>query len=165
MRHLTLFLRGIAVAALVLPFLPARGAPPETGYRGFVIDDSAVRKMPELKAMQAAIKEQIDLVCAVGVPAGTLKFFQSVPFALVPAGTIPRGSPGFYTRKDGSVKVVSNIITTGHKPVLLHELLHAYHDQKVQDGFKNRDIAAFYEHAKSLPAFAAKSHIDRKSVV
>jgi len=154
-------LRSAAVAALLLPFTPARlhGETADAKYRGFTIDDSAVRKMPEVEAMRTATKEQIDMVCAVGVPKEILEFFQSVPFALVPVGTIPRGTPGFYQSRSGGVRVVSNIITTGHKPVLLHELLHAYHDQKVKDGFKNRDIAGFYERARALDAYAAKSHM------
>ena len=143
-----------------MPFALLHGEIADAKYRGFTIDDSQVRQRADLEAMRAATKEQIDMVCAVGVPKEILEFFQSVPFALVPAGTIPRGTPGYYTgRQDRSVKVVSNIITTGHKPVLLHELLHAYHDQRLKDGFKNRDVAAFYAEAKKHDFYAAKSHM------
>lgn len=147
------------VLGVCLPFALLRGATAEATYRGFTIDYSHVRGLPELDAMSAATKEQIDMVCAVGVPAEMLDFFRSVTFLLVPAGTIPSGSPGFYGGRDRSVKVVSSIVKTGHKPVLLHELLHAYHDQKLPRGFDNRDVAALFAQARKAGPFAAKSHM------
>ncbi len=141
------FLRGAPV-----PALPA--------YRGFVIDDSGVRDQPDLNEILAATREQIDIVHAVGLPSGILAFFESVRFKLVPAGRFAGKTPGLYAgRGERSVQVSAAIVSTGHKPVLLHELLHALHDQVIEQGFKNPAILGYYERAKSVPAYAAKSHM------
>ena len=128
-------------------------------YRGFTIDDSLVQNMANLEAVRTAIKEQIDIVCVVGVSTQTLAFFQTVPLKIVPMGTIARGSPGLYAQKDKSVKIVSGITGVGHKPVLLHEYLHAYHDQRMEGRFRNPVVLDYYQHARTLNAFAANSHM------
>lgn len=138
----------------------AGAAPAAQTYRGFTIDDSAVRRASNLGAVIAATKEQIDIVHDVGLPPEALTFVESVNFELVPAGTFPSPTPGRYTgREHGSVQVSAAIVTTGHKPVLLHELMHAYHDQRIERGFGNPVILGFYHDARATPAFAAKSHM------
>ena len=57
------------------------------------------------------------------------------------------------------MQVTSLILITGHKPVLLHELLHAYHDQRIPGGFDNPDIIRFYKQAKGVKAYVATSHM------
>ena len=57
------------------------------------------------------------------------------------------------------MQVASIVVVTGHKPILLHELLHALHDQRITSGFSNPTIARLYREAKGIPAFAAKSHM------
>jgi len=128
-------------------------------YRGFTIDDSAVRKMPNVEVVRAATREQIDMVCAVGLPQSVLTFFQSVPFEIVPPSAMPGATPGLYSAKDRSVRVTTALAATGHKPVLLHELLHAYHDQQLARGFNNPEIAHFYDRAKAISAYASTSHM------
>lgn len=129
-------------------------------YRGFTIDDSAVRQLANHEALLAATKEQIDIVHAVGLPADLLAFMQGVKFELVPAGTFKSPTPGRYTGRGAqSVQVSAAIVTTGHKPILLHELLHAFHDQRIERGFKNPVILDFYQQAKALSAYARKSHM------
>jgi len=135
-------------------------APAAQVFRGFIVEDSAVRKLPDLDAVLAATKEQIDIVHAVGLPPDVLTFVESVKFELVPAGTFKSPTPGLYAGKgDGSVKVTAAIAKTGHKPVLLHELMHAYHDQRIEHGFRNPTILGYYKSAQALTAYAAKSHM------
>jgi hypothetical protein len=129
-------------------------------YRGFTIDDSAVLKAPDLEAILAATQEQIDMVHAIGLPPDVLAFVSGVKFELVPPGTFKRPTPGRYSgRKDGTVQVSSAVVRIGHKPVLLHELLHAYHDKQIKQGYRNSEIVGLYKEAQSIPAFAAKSHM------
>lgn len=129
-------------------------------YRGFTIDDSAVQQLPNLEAVIAATKEQIDIVHAVGLPAEILSFVESVRFELVPTGTFKSPTPGIYAGRDSrAVKVSAAIATIGHKPVLLHELMHAYHDQRLERGFGNPAILGYYAKAQAIPAYAAKSHM------
>jgi hypothetical protein len=132
----------------------------EQTYRGFTIDDATVRKAPDLEALLAATREQIDIVHAVGLPAEIMTFVQGVKFELVPDGTFKSPTPGRYMgRGDQSVQVSAAIVSTGHKPVLLHELMHAYHDQRIEHGFRNPAILGFYKSAQAIPAYTAKSHM------
>ena len=146
----------LACLALVLSTV----APAAETYRGFTIDDTAVRKLPSLGALLAATKEQIDIVHAVGLPPDILAFTQGVKFELVPAGTFKSPTPGRYTGRGAqSVQVSAAIVTTGHKPVLLHELMHAFHDQRLPGGFKNEAVLGFYRQGQRLAAYAARSHM------
>jgi hypothetical protein len=144
------------VLLFLLPaFLYAEGG----SYRGFTIDESKVRNLANLEEIRVATKEQIDIVCAVGLPAEVLKFFQTVPFVFLPAEAVRSATPGLYTANDRSVKVTSRVLTIGRRPVLLHELLHAYHDQRLPRGFKNADVLRHFEAAKANGGYAAKSHM------
>ena len=82
-----------------MPTAVLRAEASATAYRGFTIDDSRIRNLPNHEALRTATQEQIDIVCAVGVPAEILQFFRSVPFNLVPAGAISSGTPGLYGGK------------------------------------------------------------------
>lgn len=146
----------------LLLFLPSLLRAESGAYRGFTIDESRVRNLPNLEEIRTATREQIDIVCAVGLPANVLKFFQGVPFVFLPADAVPSRSPGLYSAQDRSVKVTARILTIGRRPVLLHELLHAYHDQKLPQGFKNAAILRYFKEANGLAnGFAAKSHMMR----
>ena len=111
------------------------------------------------ESLRRAVAEQIDIVSAVGLGRSTLAFLQSVPLVVVPAGAIRHETPGQYVRGDQVVKLTSRITSVGHKPVLLHELLHAYHNQKIAGGLGNPDIRNLYEHAKAMMIYGAKSHM------
>lgn len=154
MRYLLAFL------LLTVLALPKRARGDEAPrYRGFIIDESRVQSLANLEAIRSATKQQIDIVLAVGVPAGMLRFFQSVPFEVVPPGVIAPGNPGLYSSKTKTVRVTAVVVVAGHKPILLHELLHAYHDQIIPNGFDNAEIALFYGRAKTIPAYAPRSHM------
>lgn len=159
LRHTARTFAALLLFSLSLPFLSAAAAsaPTQSTYRGFTFDESQVQNLPDLAAIRAASQVQIDMICAVGLPPDVVKFFQGVPFQLVPAGTFRTPTPGVYG--NGVVKVSARIATFGHKPVLLHEYLHAYHDQRMPQRTKNPEVLAFYEKAKTLKAYAAQSHM------
>lgn len=140
-------------------FLGAPAVAADAVYRGFTIVESKISKAENLPAVHAAICEQIDLVCAVGVPAPMLDFFRSVRFEIVPAGTVASPTPGLYSPREKRVRVMASIVGVAHKPVLLHELLHALHDQRIDGGYGNQTIASLYEKAKTAGRFAARSHM------
>lgn len=149
----------VVVSCFIFGSSSLRGETAKTTYRGFAIDESRLQKDADLEAIRQAIREQIDIVLEVGLPKEIEAFLQSVPFVLIPADDIPRGSPGLYERGSKTVKVTSRITTTGNKPVLLHELLHAYHHQQMPQGFQNAEVIKFYEKAKSADCFGDKSHL------
>src|SRR5882762_8762406 len=133
----------VILLGLIASLFLLRAASADSKYRGFTIADSRVNDMAKQDELLAATKEQIDIVYEVGLSAEALAFFQSVPFELVPAGTI--SSAGHYVGKVRGVQVASSIIADRHKPVLLHELLHAYHDQRLEEGFRNPDILKYFD--------------------
>ncbi|MFT3870593.1 MAG: hypothetical protein QM715_19255 [Nibricoccus sp.] len=149
----------VAAACLFFGAGSLRGAPAKITYRGFTIDESRLQTSPDLEAIHQAIQQQIDIVLEVGLPKEIEAFLQEVPFVLIPAEDIPRGTPGLYERGSKTVKVTSRIVSTGNKPVLLHELLHAYHHQRVPQGFQNAEIIRFYDKAKIAGNFSEKSHM------
>ena len=125
-------------------------------YRGFTVTQDG-GKLDE--SSQAAVAEQIDIVLSVGLDREMIRFFQSVPFVVVPADSMPRRTPGLYVGNVRAVKLTSSIVSVGHKPVLLHELLHAFHDQKMPKGFRNAQVLKLYQGAKSNGTFNLKSHM------
>jgi hypothetical protein len=147
----------LIVLGLTASLFLLRPASADSKYRGFTIIDSQVQNMEKHEELLAATKEQIDIVYEVGLSAEVLTFFQSVPFELVPAGTIR--SPGHYAGRLRGVQVASSITAERHKPVLLHELLHAYHDQRIKEGFGNPDIIKYFGHARLMSAYAPRSHM------
>ena len=151
---------GLGVIGAAFAFLPGLSCAAQTSeYRGFTIDESAVRKLENLEQVRAAIREQIDIVWAVGLPEEIFKFVQRVPFQRVVAGARANSSPGVYSARTKKVEVTSRIVTIGHKPVLLHELLHAHHDQRIKGGYGNREILSFYAEDQRLSGFARTSHM------
>jgi hypothetical protein len=147
----------VIVLGLIASLFLLRAASADTKYRGFTIADSRVHDMEKQNELLSATKEQIDIVYEVGLSEEALTFFQSVPFELVPAGTI--SSAGHYVGKVRGVQVASSIIADRHKPVLLHELLHAYHDQRLEEGFRNADILKYFDRARRMTAYGPKSHM------
>jgi hypothetical protein len=150
---------GIAIwlMALCAPFLVYGDLTNATmKYRGFTIDESLVQNLTNLQIVLTATEKQIDIVCAVGVPARMLTFFQSQPIHLQPSN---KGGGGDYEFRTKKVNIDCSDIVIFHKPILLHEFLHALHNQRLPRGFENPRIKQFYEHAKSLNVYDAKSHM------
>jgi hypothetical protein len=63
--------------------------------------------------------------------------------ATVPANPILRGEA-----RHGVVSVRYDIISNGQRPVVLHEMLHAFHKNVLPQGFDNPGILYFYKQAK-----------------
>src|SRR5258708_6027125 len=100
-------------------------------YHGFHVDYSEVRNEPDFETLRTGMNKQIDMVLAVGVPDKMLGFFQGVPLKVV-AGK--ESFAGHYTgtgKTGKAVELASEFLTNGRKPALLHEFLHAYHDQRM----------------------------------
>ncbi len=112
-------------------------------HHGFSIDTSQIAGTENLDTVVAAMKRQIEIVETVGLADETLKFFRSVPIVMLPNSP---GTPGLYSRKNKRVSLKSRDLAP-NKPILLHEFLHAYHDQILPDGGKNTDVLHYYEMA------------------
>ena len=119
----------------------AQTAPNVLEHHGFTIDTSQIAGKENVDIVVAALKRQIEIVETVGLSVETLKFFRSIPIAML---TSTAGTPGLYSFKNNRV-FLKSVDLAPSKPILLHEFLHAYHDQILPDGVKNAEVRHFYE--------------------
>jgi hypothetical protein len=138
--------RGLAtVFVVVVGILGAttacRADPLIFDYRGFHVDLSGARgTMPDVKMIDA-VKRQIDIVEQVKLKPGVVAFMRSVKVWANPKKT--GLGPGHYSHKTGIDLQMAQL--DPKKPILLHELLHAFHDQQLPNGFANADVEKFYQ--------------------
>ena len=116
-----------AAAVLSLPDGPAFAQSAGTGskfaYRGFTVDASAVQDLPNINAIEGSLKHQIDIVADCGASAAILAFFKSQEIVVKPG----QGDGGGHFSSNSQGVTVDAAVQAPEKPVILHELLHAYH--------------------------------------
>jgi hypothetical protein len=97
--------------------------------RGFTVEYAKVG-LKGLQHMQPSLEHQMDIVEQAGVPAATLEFFKSVPIVIV-----THLDKGFgRARRDELGRQIVELKAAklpAERPILLHELLHAYHGVKL----------------------------------
>jgi hypothetical protein len=133
-----------AVAFCCLWALGAAGAE----YHGFSIDDRAggAGLSP---AAAASVVEQLRMVELAGLPMPVLASFKATPIVV---DAELRGNPGVFSVLNGEPVVrIRPIVFPSDKPILLHELLHAYHYRVLT--MRNPDIEQAYRYAKSHGLF------------
>lgn len=109
-------------------------------YRGFTVDISPLDNVKDAGKSLVSVKHQIDIVLAARVKPEIAAFFSTVEIKL---GNVPEESLGFY---DGSAVVLTTGPIHPDRGVLIHELLHAYHDKKMGK-VQMRRLKAYYEEA------------------
>lgn len=117
----------------------------EINHRGFRAGYSQIKDSPQKDTIIKAVKRQIEIVEQVKLSAEYLNFFKSVPVVMIPADA---GTPGVYSAIKKTIFLKARDLASD-RPILLHELLHAFHHQKIADGFQNAPIRGFYEEAKN----------------
>ena len=115
--------------------LMTSAAQPDTGSQdsiqihGFPVEYAEVG-LEGLKRVQRTLEHQMDIVEQSGVPVATLEFFKSVPVVLV-----AHLDTGFgHARRDAEGRQIVEMMAAklpSDRPILLHELLHAYHAVKL----------------------------------
>jgi hypothetical protein len=134
------------IAALALSVLLANNAA-AAEYHGFRIDDRSGGL--GLPAAAASVVEQLKIVESVGLPERVLDSFKQTPIDVDPD---LRGNPGMFSVLGGEPVVrIRPILFPSDKPILLHELLHAYHYRVLS--MRNPDIEEAFRHAKSQGLF------------
>jgi hypothetical protein len=128
-------------------------------YRGFSIDDSAVRGQPDAAMLRKALETQIDIVLEVGLAPEIIASLSRIPLFLVPNGTFKSATPGRYLNQFKKVQISAGFVRAGRAPVLLHELMHGYHHEILPDGMKNAKVLEFYERAKAGKDYDLESHM------
>jgi len=144
-----LFVHLTTVLAVIVCILgistSSRADPLIFDYRGFHVDLSQVRGTMADAKLIAAVKRQIDIVEEVKLKPQVVAFMRTVSVWANPKRT--GKGPGHYSRKTGIDLQMDQL--EPNKPILLHELLHAFHDQQLQGGFSNADVEKFYERGKT----------------
>lgn len=132
-----------------LAFILSCGTAMAGEYHGFHIDDSAATLAPQVQASLAA---QLDIVEAAGLPPAVLEVMKQTPIVVDPA---LRGNPGiFAVRGPGGAVYVQPIVFDADKPILLHELLHAYQFRVL--GLERPEIVQAYRQVKGSNLFPAR---------
>ena len=97
--------------------LPAAAKAPAMTYRGFTVDDSAVQA-DGLAELRSTMRQQLDMVLAVGLAPEVVAFLQAVPVVVHPAGSFARPSAGRYVGRARQVEVTEDLVLRRHRPVL-----------------------------------------------
>ncbi len=137
-----------------MTFVAIRDNPDQLSYKGFNIDIAAIASVPDRDALLARVRDQLDLVEAVKVDAATHQFFRTIPLVMTPS----TGSAAY-----GGGRVVVPMHSSPEydhdHPILLHELLHGYHDLNVPDGFHNAEIQHLFEQARDGGQFPVGAYM------
>jgi hypothetical protein len=151
-------LRWMAVVTGCIVFSAQGFAEPNASgpYKGFRIDYSQVANNPNLDQIKARMNRQIDMVVEVGLPQEVLSFFRNVPTHVI-AGKHAFG--GHYVPAQRKIEIPAPSLLNSRKPIYLHELLHAFHHQRLPNSFKNSEIIAYYHKARELKCYDAHSHM------
>jgi hypothetical protein len=107
------------------PAVPADG---RMLYSGFRIDGAQILNSPQYAAIMASMPRQIDIVKASGVRPEVLRFFQS-QIIVLRYGL--RSDGGRFDPHNPGVSI-ADVVADPQKPIVLHELLHAFHCYVIQ---------------------------------
>jgi len=135
-------------AGMFSGWVVAADQPDTLQIRGFSIEYGQVG-MEKLQRMQSTLERQIEIVEQSGVPGATLNFFRSIPVVMVKKLDTGFGHAGM---KDGRqiVELMAEKLPQD-RPILLHELLHAYHGLKlgptpmIRDSYREAVQKGFYK--------------------
>lgn len=135
--------------------LAAPAAFADMEYHGFTIDDHLLddaQKASFAAQPAASMIEQLNIVEAAGLPPAILDFFKKTKIVVDPS---IRGNPGLFSERGGEGAVrIQPIVFPVNRPIILHELLHAYHFHILS--LKNPAIRDAYDAASRAGIYPAK---------
>jgi len=141
---------GMALPSLATPLVAHAAGTRD--YRGWTIDDSVVPGGAS-EDLIASTKAQIDLVESVKIKPEIIAWWRTMPLVLDPA-LVGHPAQALEGRVRLSLKPQPRI-----NPVVLHEMLHEYHREKIPSGYRNPTILAFLDEAKAGGWYPANSYM------
>jgi hypothetical protein len=138
-----------ATAQTVAPGTPVP-APGVLQYRGFTVDAGAIAHDANRAQEEGALEHQLDVVADSGVRDDILAFFRAQRITVQP------GARDRFSAR-GGIEVDTRL--PPQQPIVLHELLHAYHVFVLPQARNNPDVLAFYEEAKRGGLYPAGSYV------
>ena len=122
-------------------------------FHGFAVDISRLN-LQQQAFITPVLSDQLDIILNADLPPNMLAFMKTVPVVVDP-GLPGVGNPALFSnahaRPQGVVKVSLSPIPA-EKPVLLHEMLHAYDWSYWL--FNNKDIESAYVQAKNSSLYS-----------
>ena len=119
-------------------------------YHGWHIDASRASTQPR-EPLVAAVQKQIDAIETRGIAQDIIAFMRTVPLHAVSTGT--GSTPAHYDRAKG-LEFRADALDAS-KPVLLPELLRAFHEQKLKSSAEL--ISKAYEESRASGTWPADS--------
>jgi hypothetical protein len=151
--------RGVGPGAA--PASAANGtADAKLSYRGFALDTAAVRTAANFAAVESSFKHQLDIVADCGAKPEILAFFRKQEIVL----KLGASDGGGHFSSNTKGVTVDAVTQPQQKPIVLHELLHAYHFYVLPDGMRNSDVLRFYNRAKDDHLYPASETHNGNSV-
>lgn len=139
-------------AVLSLAAAPAWAA--DFAYKGWRFDTGGVHgALPD--ALIQSLQAQIDIVESIDFKPEIKAFFHSVPLEIDKRTS---GGDGAYSFREHRMRL-SVAIDPPENPVFLHELLHAYHEQRLPGGLQNAKVLGYYAAAKRSGAFPPQAYM------
>ena len=118
-------------------------------YRGFTVDAAAIERDADARS---AVEHQLDIVADSGVRPEILAFFRAQHMLVRP------GARDHFSR-EGGIEIDTRL--PPQQPIVLHELLHAYHAFVLPQGARNPDVLEFYNQARRGGLYPAGSYVLR----
>lgn len=159
-----------ALAALLIYMasgIPAYAASAVTNgllrYNGFTIDMAGAAKANNLDAIETSLKKQIDIVVGCGAKPDIIAFFRKQKITLGPKAVSGHDDGGGHFVPGVGIEL-NAAPQPADKPILLHELLHAFHTYQMPGGAENAQITQFYDNAVSKQIWPATESFMRNKV-
>jgi len=120
-------------------------------YRGFAVDVSAV---PNFATIKKSIEHQIDIVADCAAKSKVMSFFRGQKISLE---TNLANEGGIFDPNRGVV--IDAVVQPPQRPILLHELLHAFHAYMLPRGINNPDVLLYYSRAEDYRLYPANEYV------
>jgi hypothetical protein len=140
-----------------LQFVANRAASNRFNFKGVEVDVAPIQSAPDRAAVLDGLRRQIDIVDGAVTDPAQKAFLMSVP--LIMSASANAGQDNAAYSAGSKIIMIQPLSYSPEKPVILHELMHAYHDQKVPNGFGNAEIQALYQQARTSGQFPANSYM------
>lgn len=120
-------------------------------YRGFAVDVSAVSNFANI---ENSVEHQLDIVADSGVKPEIDKFFRAQRIALT---RNLNDEAGIFDPEVGIE--IDAVVMPPQRPIVLHELLHAFHNYVLPGGVNNPDVLLYYSRARDFHLYPANEYV------
>lgn len=122
-------------------------------YHGFNFNWSRMDDFSHYQEVCNECVRQVSYIESIGLPKNITDFFKSVPITLKSSSQMHHFASGTYYPETKSILLCHDYFyeqqENGKKtPTLLHELIHAFHDQCISNSVNNSDIIKFFQDAQ-----------------